>query len=207
MRDYFKYEIEVAREIVRWEVDVTKKHIAKELIGAAGTVLAALAFQRDFVEALYVGLVALAAIFLLTLFFAAVLAPFRLWQRHNLALELKGRELEEQRARNERRPTQDALDTLAELLSEGIHTILNAAVLNQRDVNRLVEVSEDWNRRLFAHLDAHFPRADALLIQRLGTIQPRQFPGLPDPRRLTILSHFSRREELIRLVLTRGPRA
>jgi hypothetical protein len=113
---------------------------------------------------------------------------------------------DQDRLRSIAKPTQEALDALAELLSEGIHKILNAPLRNTADQIALVKFAEAWNERLFAHLDTNFSRSDALHVQRLGTVPPRQFDhalGAPPPVQ-RVLAQFALREDRIRDLIKRG---
>jgi|SRR6266480_787363 len=128
-----------------------------------------------------------------------LLAPYWIYKADQQTIE---------RLQNPVGPTQEALDGLAELLSEGIHDILNRPVATPEDIVALVAFESDWNQRLFAHLDANFPRADALHVERLGTVPNVPFAHASRlfPQHQRILGHFARREERIRDLIRRGSR-
>jgi hypothetical protein len=204
MHPYLRFEFEVGKDCLKWAWQATKKHIGKELLGSIAATLAAAINGHDSMDAGLVGLATLGFLVLCTILVSAVLAPFRVWARGQDALQASEKALSAIQLATEKRPTQAALDGLAEILSDGIHSVLNKTVTTEEQVEELGSVNDEWQKRLFKHLDDCFPRADALHVQRLGTIRQVVFPGYPSESRFRILSHFSRREELIRDILRKA---
>jgi hypothetical protein len=128
-----------------------------------------------------------------------VLAPYWIYKEDQAKIQSFGAKLLHDR------PTQESLDILAQLLSEGIADILNAPVNTTQQLQNFLAVEDDWNKRLFAHLDNGFTKSDALHVQRLGTILPRAFGHASFQEHGRLLSHFAVREERIRDLLKRGP--
>ena len=108
------------------------------------------------------------------------------------------------------KPSQQSLNKLAELLSEGIHEILNRQVSSVEEANKLYEYEKSWNERLFSLLDAEFTRSDALHVQRLGTIPTIHFGHVDMTiknfhQHEKILREFAVRQERIADLVKKGP--
>ena len=91
--------------------------------------------------------------------------------------------------------SQEAIDQLAELRSEGIHSILNAPVQNQDEWEMLCAVKVEWWDRVKRHLEANFTKADELQFTRLGTVPLLTFPHVFNEGHAKILREFAVQEQ------------
>lgn len=126
----------------------------------------------------------------------------------NTADRISKLENENERPR-ELRPSQEALNELSELLSEGIHRILNGPVNSDEQAREFFEYESKWITRLFSLLDSKFTKSDAIHVQRLGTVPIKKFGhvvvGPWQSKHEKVLREFSLREERIRDLIKKGP--
>lgn len=102
------------------------------------------------------------------------------------------------------KPTQDALDQLSELKSEGIHQILNSPINSDEERGALLEFSNNWTSRVIAHMDSEFSRTDALYVRDLGSLNAVSFSQANSRKHNNILMNFSERENRINDLIKRG---
>ncbi len=69
-----------------------------------------------------------------------------------------------------RKPTQGALDRLAELRNEGIDTVYAPKVKNEQDFEKWKRTKQDWESRIRGFIEQNFPRADYLFASDLGVV-------------------------------------
>ena len=120
-------------------------------------------------------------------------------------------ELERENERiKELKPSQESLNQLSELLSDGIHRILNGSVNTDEQAKEFFKYESEWIERLFSHLDANFTKSDAIHVQRLGSVPIKKYGhvvmGRPwQDRHEKVLREVSLREERIRDLMKKGP--
>ena len=108
---------------------------------------------------------------------------------------------------NRIRNKQDAVDALSTLLSEGIHTIWNAQITNDTELQDLQTHWQDWHDRVVAHLTAHFNSADVDHFNRLGvlplTTRDNTYLGSSgnDGTHRRILMHYTLQEQRLREII------
>lgn len=197
---YWRYEKEIWRELWSAGWKGGKAVIAEAIVSACGLSAHWVLDQPDLATAALVIGISSALLLALHLCAAVAVASFSVWQKQRRTIRDRDRRIRQIRIT---KPTQAGLDGLARFLDEGIHEILNRPIQDVHGLEGLVEFERGYNERLFAHLDEHFPISDAMLVKRLGTITPRVFPGFHNDVRHRILSQFSRREELMRMILAR----
>jgi len=101
---------------------------------------------------------------------------------------------------------QQAIDELAELRSEGIHSILNAPIKNDDDWSALEIYQKDWWGRINKHLEKNFSRADQLNFTRLGAVPLITFPHVYNDKHAKMLREFVIQDERLREIIDRNLR-
>jgi len=104
-------------------------------------------------------------------------------------------------------PPQHAFDELAQLLQEGLDRILNVRVKSESELADYLRFCDDWDKRLFKHMDENFPLPDAMHVRKLGGLVEIDFEDVIFKKQRVRMTWFCRREQLIRDVLKKQPPA
>jgi hypothetical protein len=101
-----------------------------------------------------------------------------------------------------RKPTQTALDKLAELRNEGIDTVYAVRVSNEQDFKNWKRIKQEWEIRIRGFIEQNFPRADYLFASHLGVVHLRPIEQAFNEEHLRELSFVIRQMDIIEQILT-----
>lgn len=101
---------------------------------------------------------------------------------------------------------QAAVDALAELRSEAVHSILNRRVKSDNDLDKLADDTQQWWQRVVDVLEKNFTKAEQLNFTRLGTVPMLQFGHAYDGRHAKILREFALQERRLLEIIARHTR-
>jgi len=105
------------------------------------------------------------------------------------------------------RPSQHALDQLRQLLQQGLEGILNARVQSEDELAEYLRFCDEWDRRLYRHMDENFALPDAMHVRKLGALPEIDFEGVVFKKQRIRMTWFCRREQLIRDILEKHQQA
>jgi hypothetical protein len=94
-----------------------------------------------------------------------------------------------------------ARDALSELLSEGIHEILNRRVTSQAELDELVKFEANWQERVVKILEASFTRSDVVHFTRLGSMSATSFGFAFNDAHNHLLMMYATRERRLRDII------
>lgn len=99
------------------------------------------------------------------------------------------------------REKQSYVDVLSDLLSEGIHTIWNAPVANQQELDTLAQVLHDWQAQVERELIDHFTHTDFIHFHRLGVVPLVGRDNTFNDRHEKILREYALKESRLREII------
>ncbi len=102
--------------------------------------------------------------------------------------------------------SQDAVNQLAELRSEGVHEILNRQVSTNEELQALSSYTEEWWERVNAVLEEDLSRSEQLNFTRLGAVPNVVFPHSYNPAHAKILREFALQERRLLDIIARHTR-
>ena len=98
--------------------------------------------------------------------------------------------------------SQFALDELAALRNEGIETVYTVRVSNEQEFTNWKSTKADWEKKLRAHIENNFPKADYLLASHLGVVPLQHMEIALNTEHLRELCYVMRQLEIIEQMIT-----
>ena len=104
---------------------------------------------------------------------------------------------------SERLIKQTSIDTVAELRQSGNTDLFNRKVSTASEFNKLQQDHEEWWKKVVAHLENDFSKADAIGFKNLGSISAADFIGSFSPQHNILRGQINKRLEILQKIIDR----
>ena len=105
-----------------------------------------------------------------------------------------------------RQVSQKHIDALAELRSDGIHTVLNFFPKSDAELLEWKQVREDWRKNVISHLLWYFTNADRLGFEQLGVIVNTSFSFAYNDEHIHLLNMLTKELAILEYLIDRYSR-